>query len=372
MKINKIELKIIFNSFGDKTVEATINGKFSASSPHGISKSSFRAREVDVKRGVKNFNKIKNIFIGSFTQEKLDKLLMKNISKLGTSVTTAISLAFFNATFKPKTNEFPRLLGNVLGGGSFSIANKSLIEIQEILTIPMNRTIPESVETNFLIWKEVSEKLKRKGKLLGLNPESGWMANITNEEALYLVTNIAESYGARVGIDFAASHIFKKGKYVYHDKKRSREEHIDYVIDLIKTYKLLYVEDPIHENDPDGYREIKKRTKALICGDDLTATHPSRVLEMVRRGSINSVLIKPNQSGNVTDCLKIIEMSKENNTKTVVSHRSKETCSPIVARLSLMSDLAKFGVAGIRICKLNELMRLWNQTKNPRMKKLKL
>lgn len=373
MEIKKIELRIIFNSFGDKTVEVIINGRFSASAPCGISKSSYRAKEVDVIRGVKNFKKIQKKFIGKFTQRELDELLKNYLPKLGSTITTAVSLAFFSSNFRlKKEQEFPHLLGNVIGGGSFSLSTDCKIEIQEILTIPIERDTRSAVETNFLIWKEVGEKLKRKRKLLGLNPESGWLAKVTNEEALDLVSKVAEQYGARVGIDFAASHIFKNGVYIYHNKKRARGDHIDYVVNLIKRYNLVYVEDPAWENDLEGYAEVKRKTKALICGDDLTATHPDRIKTAARKKAINCVLIKPNQAGNVSDCLKIFNLSKKHGLRTVVSHRSKETCCHVVARLALNAEFAKFGIAGIRICKLNELIRLWDKTKRPRMRNFTL
>lgn len=373
MEIKKIELRIIFNSFGDKTVEATINGKFSASAPCGISKSSYRAEDVDVLIGIKNFRNIKRKFIGRLTQQELDDLLKKYISKLGSTITTAISLAFFLANFRLRNDQkFPYLLGNVMGGGSFSLSQECKMEIQEILTIPVEKDIRSIIEINFLIWKEVGNKLKRKGKLLGFNPESGWLAKVTNEEALDLVCKIAEEYGARIGIDFAASHIFKNGIYVYHDRKRSKNDHIDYVVNLIKMYNLVYVEDPVWEKDFEGYVEVRRKTKSLICGDDLTATHPERVETAARKEAINCVLIKPNQAGNVSDCLEIFKLAKKYRLKTVVSHRSKETCCPVVTRLALKANFAKFGIAGIRICKLNELIRLWDKIKNPMMRKITL
>lgn len=369
MKIRDIKLRIIFNSFGEKTVEATINRRYSASSPSGTSKSKYRASEIDVVQGIKNFNKIKKKFLGEFSQESLDQRLKEHISMLGSSVTTAISLAFFLATFKPKKVKIPKLLGNVLGGGSFALSKRCKIEIQEILTIPKSKNIFKSIETNFLIWREIGERLKRKNKLLGMNVESAWLAELTNEEALALTYDIAKKYDANLGIDFAASHIFKGNRYVYHDKSLSKEEQIEYVRKLIKDFKLVYVEDPLHQGDFDGFSRLKKKVNSIICGDDLIATHPERLRKAIKSKAVNGVIVKPNQAGNMSDVLKVFQIAEENKINTVVSHRSKETCCTAITRLSLISDFVKFGVAGIRVCKLNELIRLWDKTKKPRVRK---
>jgi len=356
MYVKSIKLRLIFNSFGDEVIEAVINDKYVASSTFGISKSSHRALEVPVEKGIRNFNKIKKKFIGEFTQRDFDRLLKKYMKVLGSAVTTSLSLAFFSSS-RPKKGKVPRLLGNVLGGGMFSFS-KTKTEIQEILVSPKTKDIKDAIRINFKIWHEVKDELKKRRAILGLNPESAWLSTLDNERSLDLVRRIARRYNADVGIDFAASHIFKKGKYVYHNRSLGRDRHVDYVINLIKSYNLFYVEDPVEENDFEGFAEIKKKTKALICGDDLTATHPERVKEAVKRKSINSVLIKPNQAGTVTDTLEVFKIANKYKLKTVVSHRSKETCCPVVAKLALISDFAKFGVGGIRICKLNELIRL--------------
>ncbi|MEM7826622.1 MAG: hypothetical protein QXQ40_00150 [Candidatus Aenigmatarchaeota archaeon] len=367
-KVNNIDLRIIFNSFGEKTIEAVINKSFPASSSGGISKSHHEARVIMPEEAIKNFSRIKDSFIGDFSQREFDSLLKKNINALGSLLTTSLSLAFFSLEFQERINEikfFPNLLINVLGGGAHSFHNKP--EIQEFLVIPTEKNIFDSVDRGVEIWHSVRAELNKKGILRGLNPECAWLSDITNEEALEIVSKIASNYNAKIGIDFAASSIFRNGKYVYHDKKLSREEQIDYVIELARNYDLVYIEDPLEENDFSGFKELEKKTKALICGDDIISTQ----IERLKRASfINAVIIKPNQAGTVTECMDIIEFSRKNRIVPIVSHRSTKTCCPSEARLALFSDMAKFSVAGIDTARCNELIRLWMQINNPEMRPL--
>lgn len=369
-RVDSIKLRVIYNSFGEKTVEAIINKKFSASSSGGISKSSKEVKIVTPEIGIKNFERIKKFFLGDFSQEEFDKKLKDNEKLLGGIVTTSLSLAFFSMEFeiehRKNVRYFPNLLVNVLGGGKHSFLEKP--EIQEILIIPKASGMKESIEIAVDIWLEVRDYLKEKKILCGLNPEDAWLANITNEQALEIVENIVKKHRAKIGIDFAASSIFKDGYYIYHDKKLTKEEQIDYVIKLIKDYNLFYVEDPIEENDEDGFKEISKRVKTLICGDDIIATNLERLKRL--KDIIKAVIIKPNQAGNVSDCLDIIKFSRKRKIFSVVSHRSTKTACTSEAKLATFADIAKFSVAGIDCERCNELLRIWEESKNPRIRKI--
>lgn len=367
MLVDSMHLRVIFNSFGGETIEAVINEKFIASCPGGISQSSYEATSLDAKKSISNFNKISSRFKGNFSQRQLDTLLKDNIKQLGSTLTTAVSLAFFAAEFEPeKHNKFPNLLGNVIGGSEHSFGIGP--EIQEILTIPKEKTMFDCVKTNFAIWKDVKEKLKKKNMLMGMNPEAAWIVKMGIDESMEMVRRIADDYGADMGIDYAASSIYSKGSYVYKKRKLSRENQVDYAITLAKKYKLIYMEDPMNEDDFSGFSEIKKALpKTLVCGDDLIASDPSRLMK--GKNSVNAVIVKPNQVGTVSDCTELMDFARKNRISPVVSHRSKETCSHVTAKLALKADFAKFGVAGIRTAKLNELIRLWDTCENPEMRK---
>jgi len=368
-EVKDIKLRIIFNSFGQETIEALINNKFSASSSGGISRSSFEAKVIPPEKAIKNFKKIKNKFLGDFSQKEFDSILKKYEDKLGSILTTSLSLSFFVMEFYSGNYEkryFPKLLVNVLGGGKHSFIDGP--EIQEFLVIPKGKTIRDIIRNAIDIWNEVKEELRERNSLFGLNPETAWLSNISNEDALDLVSKIAKKYKSSFGVDFAASSIYKNGKYVYKDKELSREEQIDYVIKLSKDFKLKYIEDPLCELDEKGFKELIKKSNSLICGDDLIATNYERLKRF--KDSINAVIIKPNQAGTVTECLEIINFSRKHGIVSVVSHRSTKTSCTSEAKLSLLADAAKFSVTGIDSARCNELLRIWDEVKNPKIREV--
>jgi len=374
MKIDCIALRKIFNSRGEETAEAIIfsGNKFGiGSAPSGLSVGSKEAKSVDLDKGIKNFENIKKDFYGDFTQESFDALLEKNLSLLGSNITTAMSFAFFNLDrenfVKKSKGSIPYPLGNVVGGGKHS----GKIDIQEILVIPVKaENIYEAIKINFEIWKEI--KVKYRNKFLGVNEEGALIMNFENNTALEVVTETANKYNARVGIDLAATELFAKDCYVYKDKRIPKEEQIELISKWIKDYNLFYVEDPFEENDFSNFAELTKKFKnrCLICGDDLFATQWERLNNKIA----NSVIIKPNQVGSVTGAMKCIETAKKLEMVPVLSHRSGETCDTTISYLSLLTPIAKFGISQIRIAKLNELIRIWEllelYNKKPYMSKL--
>ena len=370
MHVESVKLRVIFNSFGGETIEAVINNMHIASCPGGISQSSYEKKALDARKSIMNFRRLSRKFCGKFTQKEFDALLAENMRRFGSSLTTALSLAFFTAGFDPrKHREFPNLLGNAIGGSEHSFGIGP--EIQEILTIPAEKTVFDAVRTNFCIWKEIKEILKKKKMLMGMNPESAWIVRMGIEDSMELVKKVSEKHGAKMGIDYAASSIFRNGMYCYSKKKLSREKQIDYAISLAKKYRLVYMEDPMNEDDFPGFCEIRRALpRTLVCGDDLVASSTERLRQA--RNSVNAVIVKPNQIGTVSACMELMEYARKSGICPVVSHRSKETCSGVTARLAMYADFAKFGIAGIRTAKLNELIRLWDSCENPRMRKLSL
>ena len=165
----------------------------------------------------------------------------------------------------------------------------------------------------------------------------------------------------RVAIDVAATELWDGLSYVYSDVHRSREDQIQYIEELIDQYKLYYVEDPLHEQDFDGFTKLTSDTSCLICGDDLFVTNARRINQGIEIGAANSVLIKPNQIGTVTDTHNAINMAKSNSYVCVMSHRSGDTPDETIAHLAVAfsTPIIKTGiVGGERIAKLNELIRI--------------
>jgi enolase len=181
-------------------------------------------------------------------------------------------------------------------------------------------------------------------------------------------------FEVRFGLDVAASELWneKDQVYVYKDARRTPEQQIEYIAGLIDAYGLFYVEDPLQENDFDGFAELTEKVgdRCIICGDDLFVTNVKRIQEGIEKFSANAVLIKPNQIGTVTDTYNAITLAKRFGYTTVMSHRSGETTDNTIAHLAVAfgCELLKTGVVGgERIAKLNELMRIGEDVGNDRM-----
>ena len=188
-----------------------------------------------------------------------------------------------------------------------------------------------------------------------------------NVEALELVTkavdNVQKETGVevRTGLDVAASEFYKDGNYVYKEQTLTPEEQVDFMLGLIEEYDLHSVEDPLDQNDFESWASLTDQTDSLIIGDDLYVTNSERLKEGIEKKSTNSILIKPNQIGTLTDTIKTVEMAKDAEMATVISHRSGETTDTSIAHLGVAfeSHAIKTGImGGERIAKLNELVRI--------------
>ncbi len=330
-------------------------------------------------------------------QEVIDRLLKDidgtdSFSNIGGNIAVAISLANAKAAASSHdislyqhlggtfSTEIPFPLGNVIGGGAH--ANNST-DIQEFLVIPVGaKTIEDAVMANSQVHATIKQVMaKKNGYSFGKGDEGAWGLNIDDEKALELLSKVAGEVSKntgikiRLGLDVAASELYNKNKYVYRQsgKELSKEEQIEYMIEIIKKYNLYYVEDPLEEDDFEGFSEITKNvgSKCLICGDDLYVTNTKRIEEGIEKNATNAVLIKPNQCGTLTDTYNAIKISNDNKLTTVFSHRSGETTDSTIAHLAVAmnSPLIKTGtVGGERIAKLNELIRIGEELTERRAK----
>lgn len=194
----------------------------------------------------------------------------------------------------------------------------------------------------------------------------GWVCELKSEKALETLCKLGEDFGVQVGLDMAATSMWDGKDYVYEREKKkfSSGEHIEYVLGLIKTYKLFYVEDPMEETDFQGLAEITKKApkSCMICGDDIFVTNSQQLQKGINIGAGNALIIKPNQVGTVGAAKKTVELAKKHGYRVIVSHRSGETEDSTLARVALAfkADLIKCGIVnGERTAKLNELIRLW-------------
>ena len=175
-----------------------------------------------------------------------------------------------------------------------------------------------------------------------------------------------KEFGIPLGLDIAASSFYKRKKYQYENPmlKRTEEEQLDYITNLIKNFKLFYIEDPLGEENFENFAKLtKKYPNSLIVGDDLTTTNPARFEKAIKEKSINAIIVKPNQIGSLIEVKKVCELAKKNNIKIIFSHRSGETNETILADLAVGfgADFFKCGITGkereVKIKRLIEIER---------------
>ena len=392
MIIKDINLRKITDSRGNPTVEADIltnEGFGRAAAPAGASTGTFEAQawpKNDVNLGIRNAREnLIPALIGITTndQSAFDNTIKekdgtKNLQNVGGNIAVALSLAcakaaansknipLFEHVSKTKSYSIPAPMSNVLGGGAHAIGGT---DIQEYLVTSFDNDINTAIETNAAVHKEVANILKKKfpNIALGKGDEGAWVAPLENVEALELVTkavdNVQKDTGVevRTGLDVAASEFYKNGKYIYKEQTLTPEEQVDFMLGLIEEYDLHSVEDPLDQNDFNSWASLTDQTDSLIIGDDLYVTNTERLKEGIKMKSTNSILIKPNQIGTLTDTIKAVEMARDSDMATVISHRSGETTDTSIAHLGVAfeSHAIKTGImGGERIAKLNELVRI--------------
>ena len=392
MIIKDIKLRKIIDSRGNSTVEADIStndGFGRAAAPAGASTGTFEAQawpENNVDLGISNARKkLIPLLTGipANDQKAFDDIIRnedgtKNLQNVGGNISVALSLAcakaaadsknipLFEHVSKTKSYSIPAPMSNVLGGGAHAIGGT---DIQEYLVTSFDNDVNTAIETNAAVHKEVAKILKEKfpNIALGKGDEGAWVAPLENVEALELVTkavdNVHRETGVeiRTGLDVAASEFYKNGKYVYKEQTLTPEEQVDFMLGLIEEYDLHSVEDPLDQNDFQSWASLTDQTDSLIIGDDLYVTNSERLKQGIDMKSTNSILIKPNQIGTLTDTVKTVELAKNSDMATVISHRSGETTDTSIAHLGVAfeSHAIKTGImGGERIAKLNELVRI--------------
>ena len=397
--ITDIKARMIFNSRGAKTIEVDIisDDKFlgRASSPSGASVGKHEAqsfKENSPEKSLDELNKNLSKFIGIESQDPRPTYdILKNIdnsenySKIGGSVAYAISLASVESAskaleiplfklLKPSGDyKFPYPLGNILGGGSH--AGPGTPDIQEYLICPIGASnIIEAIEINIKVHtqlKTILEKLDN-NFTYGRGDEGAWAPNLNNDQALEVVEKAVSDSGydsgkdVAIGIDFASSSFWneknKSYEYLRQGLVRSPNEQIDFVNNLIDKYHLIYVEDPVHEEDFEGMSIINKNNpECLITGDDMLVTNKNRVKESMKYKSCSGAILKVNQAGSLYDALEFANECNKNHIKLITSHRSGESIDSHISEIAIAtsSKLLKTGVlGGERVAKLNQLVRL--------------
>jgi enolase len=381
--IKNLSISKISNACNRETIKLSLKtscGVYTSSPPMGTSVGEYEAKTLDIEKVFKEFPKIKKNFIEK-NEKNIDKIINKlGIEKIGANLSLALSIAGLKAIsnnevykiLNPSAKIFPFPLGNVIGGG----AHHGYTSEQEFLIAATKaKTIEEAVQTNFSIWNDIGKYIKSKGILMGNNYEGAWMCKLNDIQTLDLLSRTAEHYEANIGIDFASYETYKNGYYSYLQphRKLPPEKQLDFIMDLIKTYKIFYVEDPFHEDDFKHFAELTKKVRSFVVGDDIFATQPHRLKLGIKMKAGNAIVIKPNQVGTISKTLETVKIAKKSGYATVVSHRSGDTTDDFIADLAvgIEAPLIKCGIYGKeRKAKLDRLIEIWNKTENPRMSKL--
>lgn len=397
--IEDIVARKVFNCRGEETIEidvVTNSGFGRASAPAGESRGKAEVvyyPQGGVDQAVEKVEEIiapEIIGLNADFQEEIDRTLhevdgSKDFRIIGGNTAFALSLATAEAAANSYSqllflflggqiaNELPYPLGNAISGGKH--AKGKTPTFQEFLILPYGaESFYEAALANAQSHRRIGAFLKRKDKLFGggKSDEGAWIANISDLDALEILSSVCEDVGNELGfecgfgVDVAASSFWNNKEHVYiyqgENKKRDSGEQLEHVLELIKKYHLVYVEDPFHEEDFESFAELTKKVKnCLICGDDLFVTSNERLSRGIKMHAGNALIIKVNQVGTLTDAWEAIKMAQKNGYVPVMSHRSGETCDWHIAHLAVAfkCPIIKTGIAeGTRIAKINELIRI--------------
>jgi len=385
-----VELLKVYDSRGMPTISAYLhynNEYIFATSPAGKSTGSHEVISYPLVKGLPNideslkfFKKNKLSINQAFTfdnQEEFDSFLEEldespDFKEIGGNLAIALSMLFMKYSAKkenkllfqylntkPKIKDLPKPLGNVFGGG---VHSEDGIPVQEFLILNEKKLLSENVKLNIDIYKTIQNELHKKKIFFGKNDEGAIEAKLSFDNAINLMENAIDKVNekSKYGLDVAGSEFYKDKKYYFEKKKYSEKEFVNFWKEFLKKHKnLVYLEDPFFEDSFDAFAELQKKTKALVCGDDLYTTNVNRLALGIKKKSTNSILIKPNQIGTITRMQETIKLANKNNIKCVISHRSGETIDNTIAHLAvgLKIPYIKTGtVSGERLAKLNELI----------------
>ncbi|MEA3362760.1 MAG: phosphopyruvate hydratase [Thermodesulfobacteriota bacterium] len=305
-------------------------------------------------------------------------------SKLGANALLGVSMACAKAAAEDaglplyqyiggaNAKELPVPMMNILNGGEHADNN---VDIQEFMIMPVGaESFKEALRVGAEIFHTLKKVLKDKGYNTSVGDEGGFAPNLkSNEEALQVIMEAIDAAGYKAGedillaLDVAASEIYNDGKYNFANEKqaiKSAEETVTFYEDLVARYPIISIEDGLAENDWDGWKLMTEKLgdKIQIVGDDLFVTNTKILKEGIDKGISNSILIKVNQIGTLTETLEAIEMAKRAGYTAVISHRSGETEDTTIADLAVATNAGQIKTGSLcrtdRICKYNQLLRI--------------
>ncbi|MBT3517973.1 MAG: phosphopyruvate hydratase, partial [Candidatus Marinimicrobia bacterium] len=404
--IEKIHAREILDSRGNPTLEVELylaNGMMGrAAVPSGASTGDHEAMELrdmdpnrylgkGVRTAITHINSsiadaLKGMDVTN--QVEIDQLMIKmdgteNKSNLGANTLLGVSLAaahtgalasglpLYQYLGGKSANTLPVPMMNILNGGSHA---DNTVDIQEFMVFPFGAsTFSEALRMGTEIFHHLKAVLKSKGLNTAVGDEGGFAPDLSsNEEALEIILLAIEKAGYKPGkdiylaLDVAASEIYENGKYNLESEGRllSSEEMVIYLGSLVNKYPIVSIEDGLHEDDWEGWNHMTAELghKIQIVGDDLTVTNIKRLQRAIDEKSMNSILIKLNQIGTVTETIQAVEMARNAGFSAVISHRSGETEDTTIADLSVAMGMGQIKTGSAsrtdRICKYNQLLRI--------------
>ena len=401
--IKSLSSREILDSRGNPTVEVDVtlsDGSFArAAVPSGASTGAFEAAELrdggarylgkGVQHAVENVTqKIAPLVIGldAYDQRGLDQKMIDldatvNKSSLGANAILGVSLAVAKAAAQSKKLPFYSFIGgananllpvpmmNILNGGAHADTN---VDIQEFMIAPIGATsFKEALRHGAEIYHNLKAVLKKRGLATSIGDEGGFAPNLEiNRAALDLIIEAIEKAGFKVGteialaMDVAATEFYKDGKYEFEGSLLTAAEMIAYYKGLVDSYPLVSIEDPLSEDDWDGWKSITTElgTKVQLVGDDLFVTNPTRLARGIESQTANALLVKVNQIGTLTETLDAVDMAHKAGYRSMMSHRSGETEDTTIADLAVAARCGQIKTGAParseRVAKYNQLLRI--------------
>ena len=402
--ITAVHARQILDSRGNPTVEVEVlleDGAFArAAVPSGASTGEWEAVErrdgdksVYLGKGV--LGAVKSVIeeiseeiigIDAADQRTVDATMIaldgtNNKGKLGANAILGVSLAVAKAAAEsadlplykylggPNAHVLPVPMMNILNGGSHADSN---VDIQEFMIAPIGfENYSDALRAGVEVYHSLKSVLHDRGLSTGLGDEGGFAPNLeSNAAALDLIIEAIEKAGYKPGeqvalaLDVASSEFYNDGAYDFEGQKKSAEEMSAYYADLVAKYPLVSIEDPLDENDWEGYKTLTEQIgeKVQIVGDDLFVTNPERLEKGINEGAANALLVKVNQIGSLTETLDAMELAQRNEYRCMVSHRSGETEDVTIADLAVATNAGQIKTGAParseRVAKYNQLLRI--------------
>ena len=401
--IEALGAREILDSRGNPTVEVEVlleDGTAArAAVPSGASTGAFEAVELrdggkrylgkGVEKAIKNVNDViapEIVGLDAQDQRLIDQTMIdldgtKNKAKLGANSILGVSLAVAKASaehadlslFKyvggNNAHVLPVPMMNILNGGAHADTN---VDIQEFMVAPIGAdTFKESLRWGAEIYHSLKSVLKKRGLATSIGDEGGFAPNLdSNRAALDLILEAVELAGFKAGkeialaMDVAATEFHENGKYAFEGKQLTSEEMIAYYSSLVDAYPLVSIEDPLDEDDWDGWAAITKElgSKVQLVGDDLFVTNPERLARGIASATANAMLVKVNQIGSLTETLDAVELAHRAGYRNMMSHRSGETEDVTIADLAVATNCGQIKTGAParseRVAKYNQLLRI--------------